>query len=229
MDSTGHRGTPNADHADSPGAFSIGEAAAIVGVSTHVLRSWERRLSLDLNHRTTTNQRRYWIEDIQRFIAIRQLHESDGLPLGESAARAVNDKQELTADSAHYEGDALDAFWAGLIDTLGEILLVIDETGQISAANEVARAQLRVRQGTSFIRLAPIGWRPTYHAIKRGNAAGGRSTMLAMRARAGIIFVDARVVPVGPRPDGPAAVICRPVSEDLSAENVASHVRRLDA
>ena len=192
--------------------FSIGEAAAIVGVSTHVLRSWERRLSLGLNHRTRTNQRRYWIEDIQRFIAIRQLHKTWGLPLVESAAHAMKLKPPTPTHESHYESDAIGAFWASLIDSLGDLLLVIDETGRIRAANKVARSQLNVRQGSSFARLAPIGWRHTYHSIHRAGGAHPRTGVLAMRGRSGVIFIDACLVPVGRRPDGPAVMIGRQVS-----------------
>ena len=194
--------------------FSIGEAAAIVGVSTHVLRSWERRLSLGLNHRTSTNQRRYWIEDIQRFIAIRQLHKTWGLPLVESAAHAMKLDPHPAATASHHEGDALGPFWASLIDSLGELLLVIDEGGRIRAANKVARSRLNVRQGSSFVRLAPIGWRQTYHSIHRAAGAHPRSGVLAMRGRSGVIFIDACLVPVGRRPDGPAVMIGRQVGED---------------
>jgi DNA-binding transcriptional MerR regulator len=209
-------------------AFSIGEAAAIVGVSTHVLRSWERRLSLGINHRTSTNQRRYWIEDIQRFIAIRQLHENGGLPLVESAAHAMRLEEPPPRDTPRYEATAVNAFWAGLIDTLGDLLLVIDETGRIRAANEVARAQLNVRQGSSFARLAPIGWRQAYHSIHRATRAHARSDVLAMRARSGVIFVDACLVPVGRRPDGPAVMIGKQVSEDQAGQDMAGRTRPLD-
>lgn len=201
----------------APNAFSIGEAAAIVGVSTHVLRSWERRLSLGLNHRTRTNQRRYWIEDIQRFIAIRQLHETAGLPLLESAARAMGGPAPPPADGRRYEGAALNLFWAAMIDALGDLLLVIDETGRITAANSVARKQLNVRQGTAFVRLAPIGWKHAYNSVQRGTRSQASSSVLAMRARSGIIYVDARVVKLGRRPDGPAVVIGRQVAEQAEA------------
>jgi DNA-binding transcriptional MerR regulator len=216
----GARGTRN--------AFSIGEAAAIVGVSTHVLRSWERRLSLGINHRTSTNQRRYWIEDIQRFIAIRQLHETGGLPLVESAAHAMRLEKQPPVGPPRYEADSLNVFWAGLIDTLGDLLLVIDETGRIRAANEVAREQLNVRQGSSFARLAPLGWRQKYQSIHRSTQAQARSGVLAMRARSGVIFVDACLVPVGHRPDGPAVMIGKRVGEDRAARDMAGRTGPLD-
>jgi DNA-binding transcriptional MerR regulator len=203
--------------------FSIGEAAAIVGITTHVIRSWERRLSLDLNHRTTSNQRRYWIEDIQRFIAIRRFHETDGLPLVESAARAMADRQAPTSvQSVGQQPAALDAFWAALSDTLPELLLVIDDSGTISAANESARGTLKVHRGRKFIRLAPGGWRRTYRSLLKEAGARRQSVIVAMRARGGIVFMDAKVVPVRPAPGGPVVFIGKRVRAPASSERVAA-------
>ena len=199
--------------------FSIGETAAIVGVSTDVIRSWERRLSLGLNHRTRSNQRRYWMEDIQRFIAIRRHHESGGLPLVESAARAMKTVNHGEApEPAPERATALDAFWAGLVDQLPEMLIVIDEAGRITAANEHARAKLNLRYGVRFTRLAPGGWRRTYRLLHR--SPGRRQPMiLAMRARSGILFVDARVVPVGQSAEGPVVLIGTRVREQATGMN----------
>jgi DNA-binding transcriptional MerR regulator len=211
-------------------AFSIGEAAAIVGVSTHVLRSWERRLSLALNHRTQTNQRRYWIEDIRRFIAIRHLHESTGLPLVESAARAMDTPAPATSPTTQVDSADLNPFWAGLIDALGDVLLVLDESGRVTAANEVARQELKVRRGTSFVRLAPLGWKQVYNSFRRGQGgASRRSSVLPVRGRDGIVLLDARVVPVGRRPDGTAIVLGRKVAEDELAAGPPSNASPADA
>jgi DNA-binding transcriptional MerR regulator len=188
--------------------FSIGETAAIVGVSTHVIRSWERRLSLDLNHRTRSNQRRYWIEDIQRFVTIRRLHEAGHLPLVESAARALGGRESASpVKTLGQHSEVLDSFWAALSDTLPELLLVIDEAGNVAAANDSARARLNVRRGTAFTRLAPGGWRRTYRSMCRQAGARHQSAILAMRARTGIVFMDAKVVPVGPVPGGSVVLI----------------------
>ena len=203
--------------------FTIGEAAAIVGVTTHVIRSWERRLSLDLNHRTTSNQRRYWIEDIQRFIAIRRFHETDGLPLVESAARAMADRQApASVQSVGQQPAPLDAFWAALSDTLPELLLVIDGSGTIAAANESARGTLKVHRGTSFMRLAPGGWRRTYRSLLTEAGTRRQSVIVAMRARSGIVFMDAKVVPMRPAPGGPGVFIGKRVRAPASSERVAS-------
>lgn len=199
-------------------SFSIGDAAAIVGVSTHVLRSWERRLSLGLNHRTRSNQRRYRLKDIQRFIAIRQLHETGGLPLVESAARALEASQEHD-EPAHVGGAMIGGYWAGLIDTVPEIVLVIDGAGRITVANEIARSILNVQQRGSFLRLAPAGWRRTYQTIRHTHGRR-QSVLLAMRGRSTTMMLEAHVEPIGTRPDGPMVVVGRPVSESREAEEL---------
>jgi DNA-binding transcriptional MerR regulator len=188
--------------------FSIGDTAAIVGVSTHVLRSWERRLSLNLHHRTRANQRRYRLEDIQRFITIRRLHEASGLPLVESAAKALGaGEAPPPASAVGHEPAELESYWAALSDTLPEVLIVIDAAGKIVAANEAARTSLNVHGGMSFARLAPGGWRKTYRALCRDAGAKRTPVPMAMRARSGIVFLDATVVPIGRVPGGPVALI----------------------
>jgi PAS domain-containing protein len=184
----------------------------MVGVSTHVLRSWERRLSLDVNHRTRSNQRRYWIEDVQRFIVIRQLHERGGLPLVESAAQSLTATRKPEPRMPGIGQDDIDGYWAGLLDTFPEVLLLIDDAGKITAANDAARRTLSVRIGSSFLRLAPHGWRETYHALRRTRGRASH-TVLAMRSRTDIVFVDASVEPVGTRPDGPLVLIGRPLHD----------------
>jgi len=210
-------------------AFSIGEAAALIGVSTHVLRSWERRLSLALNHRTDTNQRRYFIDDIRRFIAIRQLHESDGLPLVESAARAMHEAASETPARPSVDSADMNPFWAGLIDELEDILLVLDQSGHVTAANEVARKALKVRQGTPFVRLAPLGLKQVYNNIRQGHGASRQSSVLPVRGREGIVLLDARIVPVGRRPDGTAILLGRKVPDDRLTPESAGGLNPTDA
>lgn len=192
-------------------SFSIGDAAAIVGVSTHVLRSWERRLSLDLNHRTRSNQRRYRLEDIQRFIAIRQLHETGGLPLVESAAKAL-ESVEARGEEGRVEGATIGGYWAGLIDIVPEILLVVDDTGRISAANKAARTRLNVSHRRRFLGLAPPGWRRTYESLRR-TRGHAQHVLLAVRGRTTTVMVDTVVEPIGTRPDGPMVVIGTPIPD----------------
>jgi len=194
----------------------------MVGVSTHVIRSWERRLSLDLNHRTPSNQRRYWIEDIHRFMAIRQLHERGGLPLSESAVRA-GEIAETPIESHQIDVGALGSYWAGLIYALRDIVLVIDGAGRVTAVNDAARATLNVRLGAPLIRLAPLGWRSAYQSICRQRPRT-EPAVVAMRGRAGTIFVDARIEPIGTRPDGPMVFVGVPISTHAAAQRTVANV-----
>ena len=221
----------SATHVTSSGqdGFSIGEAAAIVGVSTHVIRSWERRLSIGLNHRTRSNQRRYWLEDVQRFAAIRKLHVVGGLPLVESAARALSARSEASTDSPRVEPSRMKDYWARLIDILPSLLLVLDETGKVMTANATARAKLNVRMGSSFTRFAPGGWRHTYQALRRGAGTRRQPTILAMRSRSGILFVDASVVPLGRMPDTPVLVIGAHVRERTPAPKAGPRISAANA
>jgi PAS domain-containing protein len=113
--------------------------------------------------------------------------------------------------------DDIDGYWAGLLDTFPEVLLLIDGAGKITAANEAARKTLSVRIGSSFLRLAPPGWRETYHALRRTRGRTSH-TVLAMRSRTGIVFLDASVEPVGSRPDGPLVMIGRPLHDHAPQE-----------
>jgi DNA-binding transcriptional MerR regulator len=189
-------------------AFSIGEAAAMIGVSTHVIRSWERRLSLELNHRTRSNQRRYRMHDVQTFVAIKRLHESGGLPLVESAAKAINGTDDGSqAQALDGQTSNIDTFWAGLVDGLPNIVLVIDGSGNIVASNEMARAKLNVQHGRSFTRLAPREWARTYRALRASSRGHPRSITLGVRGRTGILLMDARFVPLGHSQRGSAVII----------------------
>jgi DNA-binding transcriptional MerR regulator len=194
-------------------AFSIGEAAAMIGVSTHVIRSWERRLSLELNHRTSSNQRRYRMHDVRTFVAIKRLHESGGLPLVESAAKAIsNAENEISengsqAEALDEQSSNIDTFWAGLVDGLPDIVLVIDGSGNIVASNEMARAKLNVQHGRSFTRLAPREWARTYRALRASSRGHPRSITLGVRGRTGILLMDARFIPLGHSQRGSAVII----------------------
>jgi DNA-binding transcriptional MerR regulator len=209
--------------------FSIGEAAAIVGVSTHVLRSWERRLSLALNHRTRSNQRRYWLEDVQRFAAIRKLHVAQGLPLIESAARALNARADAWSEATRPEPAGMLDFWARLLDSLPAILLVLDEAGKVISANAVARAKLNVRLGASFTRFAPGGWRQTYQALRRAAGTRRQPTILAMRSRSGILFVDASLMPLGRMPESPVVVVGQHVRDRTASASAGQRLRAAGA
>jgi PAS domain-containing protein len=163
------------------------------------------------------------MQDVQRFIAIKRLHETGGLPLVESAARALKAAEDnMPSATVINESDELDGFWAGLIDTLPELLLVIDGSGRIAAANEVARAMLNIRYGSPFTSLAPGGWRRTYNSLRRDVGTRHQPVLLAMRARTGIVFMNAQVVLLGRVLDGRAVFIGTRVRGPGSSESAVA-------
>ena len=53
--------------------FKIGEVSRLVGVETHVLRYWEKEISMIRPGKTQSNQRRYRFKDVELFREIRRL------------------------------------------------------------------------------------------------------------------------------------------------------------
>ena len=197
----------------------------MIGVSTHVIRSWERRLSLELNHRTRSNQRRYRMRDVRTFVAIKRLHESGGLPLVESAAKAISSELDGSeTEKLVNQTSNIDTFWAGLVDGLPDIVLVIDGSGNIVASNEAARAKLNVQHGRSFTRLAPREWTRTYRALRASSRGHPRSITLGVRGRTGILLMDARFIPLGHSQRGSAVIIgSRLLEQDSGSARAGGH------
>ncbi len=53
--------------------FKIGEVVALVGVEAHVLRYWEKEVPGIRPGKSASNQRRYRLQDIERFREVRRL------------------------------------------------------------------------------------------------------------------------------------------------------------
>lgn len=149
------------------------------------------------------------MEDVQRFVAIKRLHETSGLPLVEAAARALKGVGPSPAwdDATPSEAITIEQLWAGLIETLPELLVVVDDAGHIVAANSMARSALSVKTGASLTSLAPPGWQVTYRALRRGQLNHGGPIVLAMRGKSGIVYADVHFVPLGRTPDGAAVIV----------------------
>jgi len=57
-------------------SYKIGEVARLVGVQTHVLRYWEKEIDSVKPRKSSSNQRRYTLLDIEKFKEIyRLLHQ----------------------------------------------------------------------------------------------------------------------------------------------------------
>lgn len=118
---------------DLPASFSIGEAAAILGIPQHTIRAWERRHGLLEPRRTAANQRRYTVEDL-RVLARRAGARSRG---GTAAGEVALADQPV---------------WRFVADQLADLILIVDGAGRMVDVNEavaratgVPRARLRLR------------------------------------------------------------------------------------
>jgi MerR HTH family regulatory protein len=82
--------------------FSIGDVAAIVGLSRHTIRAWERRYHLQ-PARTPSGQRRYTADDVALLLQVKHAVAQHGLSLrlafgsarGEVNVPAIDEEEEL--------------------------------------------------------------------------------------------------------------------------------------
>ncbi len=61
--------------------YRIGEVAALLGVSTHTIRAWERRYGIVRPARTRTRQRRYRTEDVELLRDVKRAIDVNGFSL----------------------------------------------------------------------------------------------------------------------------------------------------
>lgn len=168
------------------GLYSIGEAAAILGVSPHTIRAWERRHHVMRPERTRARQRRYRAEDIELLRDVKRAVNVNGLSL-RLAVQTVNGSQVVESPTGE-KGDRRprqlgpssgnENVWQGVADVLPQLILVIDSGGTIVESNiaaaktfDVVRQKLLHR---SFVELvepydrakAVLLFRPRARAVK---------------------------------------------------------------
>ncbi|HET9718573.1 MAG TPA: MerR family transcriptional regulator [Solirubrobacteraceae bacterium] len=106
--------------ADEPGSLRIGEFARRTGVSTELLRAWERRYGLLRPLRSAGGYRLYTPADIQRVSRMRQAIES-GLSAAEAARFALDaGGPELDGQGDRGGSEGLERGIARLIAAVGE-------------------------------------------------------------------------------------------------------------
>lgn len=160
--------------------YSIGEVAAILGVSAHTIRAWERRHGVVHPERTRARQRRYRHEDVERLRKVKRGVEIEGLSLRLAAQAATG-----AVEPAHLRMSApvgarrpvvpKASSEAGLLQAIAQVLpqlvLIVDSEGQILEANvAVAKAFHTVRQklvGRPFIELVDSFDRPKAELMYR--------------------------------------------------------------
>ncbi len=75
---------------NTPRTFTIGTVARLVGISTHVLRVWERRYDLKLSTRNDKGRRIYTSSEIEKLKLIKQALDK-GFKISDIAAMSVNE------------------------------------------------------------------------------------------------------------------------------------------
>ena len=74
--------------------FSIGTVARIVGVSTHTLRAWEKRYSMDLAKRGATGRREYPPSEIERLKLVKSVLVA-GYKISDVAHMSISELSQL--------------------------------------------------------------------------------------------------------------------------------------
>jgi PAS domain-containing protein len=112
--------------------YSIGEVAAMVGLSRHTIRAWERRHRLR-PRRTASGQRRYTADDVAMLMQVKHAVTQHGLSLKVAFGSAQG---ELSVPAV--QEPASRGLWRSAVDLLPEMILILDVEGVIGAANRVA-------------------------------------------------------------------------------------------
>ncbi len=183
-------------------SLRIGELAAKVGTTTHLLRAWESRYSLLRPTRTVGGYRRYGREDERRVRAMLALR-ARGVAAHTAAAEV------LSADRRQVEPDArgrVGAVGGDLVVRLGDRLTAFDEAGAHALLDEVFR-DLSVESAITDVLM------PCLHALGDGWAQGELDVAQEhfashlIRVRLGALAVGS------PKPDAPRVVLACPQGE----------------
>ena len=144
--------------------YTIGEVAAMLGVSAHTVRAWERRHGILEPVRTPSRHRRYTSDDINLLREIMRAVALEGLSVRLAFETVTGRQQRADVHVAaphtrrprgRATGDQ--DMWQAVADALPEVIVVIDLQGTIMQANvATARISGGVRQqliGRSFTDL----------------------------------------------------------------------------
>ncbi|HEV7464774.1 MAG TPA: MerR family transcriptional regulator [Candidatus Dormibacteraeota bacterium] len=184
--------------------FTIGEVAAMVGMSAHTIRAWEKRHQILTPQRTASGQRRYTMADVELLqqvkLAVASRHLSLKLAVGFAQGR-VEEPLEAPVDSSapvlgHDVSVEPPGLWRTVADLLPELIVVLDDEGAIVDANiACARAAgvLRGRlRGTRLIDLVDPYDRAKAVRVYRPRPAQRRGWELNLRTRmlTGLVSFD---------------------------------------
>jgi PAS domain S-box-containing protein len=216
--------------------FTIGEVAAMVGMSAHTIRAWEKRYRILTPRRTASGQRRYTMADVELLqqvkLAVASRHLSLKLAVGFAQGRVeepleapVDGSDPVLADDVPVEPPGL---WRTVADLLPELIVVLDDRGAIVDANiACARAAGVLRgdlRGTRLIDLVDPYDRAKAVRVYRPRPAQRRGWELNLRTRmlTGLVSFDCWPV----RDGGQRRVVM--VGQDLTARGEELWVDQVD-
>jgi PAS domain-containing protein len=117
--------------------FAIGEVAAMLGISPHTIRAWERRHVVVRPVRTAAGQRRYTPDDVELLRQIKHERHVHGLSMRVATMTAqglvVPDTGEPSPPAAIVEGGADPVRMVA--DLVSEVVVLVDPGGRIVHAN----------------------------------------------------------------------------------------------
>ena len=208
--------------------LTIGELAAMVGVSTDIIRAWERRHAALSPGRTPARHRRYTMEDVETLRRVRYNVSARGLSLKLAVAEAQGMMPEEgalrpTDAPVHPEAPHSDdvAPWRAVADLLSSLVCILDERGIIVDANMafarvagVLRPRLR---GMRLLDLVEPGDRAKAARVYRPRPQRRRGWELNLRTPmlSGLFTFDIYVFPTM----SSAFVVL--IGSDLSASGMA--------
>ncbi|HSR24092.1 MAG TPA: MerR family transcriptional regulator [Candidatus Eisenbacteria bacterium] len=128
-------------YGDDQVLFSIGDVAAMVGLSRHTIRAWERRHQLQ-PRRTASGQRRYTPDDVALLMRVKHAVSRHRLSLKVAFGSAQGELSVPAVQDAASPG-----LWRTAVDLLPEMFIILDVDGFVEAANQSAAAVLRVPPG----------------------------------------------------------------------------------
>ena len=119
--------------------FAIGEVAAMLGISPHTLRAWERRHMVVQPLRTTSGQRRYTHDEVELLRQTKHERHVHGFSLRMAALTAQgvvvpdagDDEPARTVTLPSDDGDPLRM----VADLVSEVVVIVDAGGRIVHAN----------------------------------------------------------------------------------------------
>jgi PAS domain-containing protein len=214
--------------------FSIGEVAAMLGISPHTIRAWERRHRMVKPIRTASGQRRYTGDDVELLRQIKHERHVHGLSMRVATMTAqgliVPDVGEPPAtDLIAPDGDPL-RMVANLVP---EVVIVLDQEGRVTYANtpfvrfcDILPGQL---QGMQFADFVDPFDRAKAVQTYQGGPRQRRGWELNLRgARRGALF-SFDCWPVQTSQDSRIVLIGRDLSHSSVAVGVTGDDRSVDA